>query len=345
PERTRFDLSHNKPVTHDELVRIEKLVNERIEAAQPVHTKEVEEKKAREINTLRAVFGEKYPEVVRVVSIGADIDEMLADPKNEKWMQYPVEFCGGTHLKNTSEAECFVLTTEEGVAKGIRRVVGITGEAARRAVETGKALLAEAEALSTGWKPVPHADPSRGLQSARSQDSLGAALSAFQHKVNEAEISVTVRHDLHERIAELQKIAKKQEKQAASDAGGAVMERAASLLAEAQTIAGVTVVVGDVPAAPPDSLRSAIDWIRNKTDASAVLLATVADDRVTLIAGMSKVVVSRGIKAGDLIKEVALLVGGKGGGRPDMAQGGGNDPTGLPNALDRARVWVAEKLA
>ena len=126
---------------------------------------------------------------------------------------------------------------------------------------------------------------------------------------------------------------------------GAVMDRVRSLLQEAETIGGVTVVVGDVPSAAPDALRSATDWIRNKTDASAVLLATAADDKVTLIAGMSKVVVGKGLKAGDLIKEIAPLVGGRGGGRPDMAQGGGNDASGIPNALGRARSWIGEKLA
>ncbi|MCP4594311.1 MAG: hypothetical protein GY842_26580 [bacterium] len=118
----------------------------------------------------------------------------------------------------------------------------------------------------------------------------------------------------------------------------------AELLEEAETIGGVTVVVGEVPAAKADALRGAIDWVRNKTEASVVLLATVSDDRVTLIAGMSKAVVKRGVKAGDLIREVAPIVGGRGGGRPDMAQGGGNDSGKIGEAVGAGRVWIGQAL-
>ena len=122
------------------------------------------------------------------------------------------------------------------------------------------------------------------------------------------------------------------------------MASIAALLESAETIDGVTVVVGEVPAARPDALRGAIDWVRHKTESSAVLLATGDESKVTLIAGMSKAAVARGLKAGDLIREAAPVVGGKGGGRPDMAQGGGNDPTRIGEALEAARNWIAEKL-
>jgi alanyl-tRNA synthetase len=116
------------------------------------------------------------------------------------------------------------------------------------------------------------------------------------------------------------------------------------LFETAQAIGGVIVLVGEVPPASPDALRGAIDWVRNKTESSAVLLGFASEGKVTLIAGMSKAAVERGLKAGDLIKEICPLVGGKGGGRPDMAQGGGPDSTGLPNALVRGQEWIATKL-
>ena len=143
----------------------------------------------------------------------------------------------------------------------------------------------------------------------------------------------------------MKKQAKKQDKAAASASAGAVMDVVASLLASAPDVGGVKVVVGEVPTAKADALRGAIDWIRNKTEASAVLLASADANKVTLLAGMSKAVVAKGVKAGDLIKEIAPLVGGKGGGRPDMAQGGGSDPAGIPNAVERARAWLGENLA
>ena len=157
-------------------------------------------------------------------------------------------------------------------------------------------------------------------------------------------IPVVVRHQLVAKVADLQKQAKKIEKQQAAASGDAVKDRVAELLAAAKTIGDVTVVVGDVPSAGADALRGAIDWVRNKTTASAVLLATENDGKVVLIAGMSKAVVAKGVKAGDLIKELAPLVGGRGGGRPDMAQGGGSDASGIPAAIERATAWILQKL-
>jgi alanyl-tRNA synthetase len=352
PEKTRFDFSHPKPLNDEELAAIEKLCNEKIDAALPIYaaTREedfVDQKKAREINTLRAVFGEKYPNRVRVVSIGAPIDEMLRDPKNPKWMQYSVEFCGGTHVKNTSECKRFVLTHEEGVAKGIRRVVGISGEKAIEAVETAARLLAELDVLSAASR-----DQNRDRQGADSTidnrqspiDNLPSAIADFQQRLSAAEIPILARRKIHERLADLQKIAREHERQSAAASGDVVMDRVKELLGSAQEINGVTVLVAEVPEAPADALRGAIDWVRNKTKASAVLLATASDNKVTLVAGMSKAVVDKGVRAGDLIKEIAPLVGGKGGGRPDMAQGGGTDPSGMPRAIQRAREWLTVRL-
>ncbi len=123
------------------------------------------------------------------------------------------------------------------------------------------------------------------------------------------------------------------------------MDTIANMFESAESIGGVTVVVGEIPSVEADALRGAIDWVRNKTESSAVFLVTSSDDKVTLIAGMSKTVVKSGVKAGDLIKEIAPVVGGRGGGRPDMAQGGGSDPTKIPHALDKANSWITEKLS
>ncbi len=327
PEKTRFDFSHNKPVTAEELGRIESLVAEQIEAAYPVYTQEVDQAEALKINTLRAVFGEKYPDRVRVVSVGANIDDMLADPENREWMKYSVEFCGGTHLQKSSEAECFALITEEGVAKGVRRVVGITGSAAREARQCGTDLLTEL-----------------GLLAESESEDLAAQVTAIQTKINESVIPVVVRHQLREKLAGLQKVAKEQAKQASAQSGQSAMDQVASLLESAKAVGDVTVVVGEISGASADALRGAVDWVRNKTDASAVLLASGIDGKVTLIAGMSKGVVAKGVKAGDLIKEIAPTVGGKGGGRPDMAQGGGNMPEKIGDALQTAQEWLNQKL-
>jgi alanyl-tRNA synthetase len=333
-EKTRFDFSHTKAMTNEELARVEQLVNEQIEADHPVYVKEVDQAAAREINTLRAVFGEKYPDRVRVVSVGADIDAMLSNPDDPGWMKSAVEFCGGTHLERSGEAERFVLTTEEAVAKGIRRVVGITGPAAIAAEDRGQKLQARVEALIQ-QAAGDTVDP----------EQAAAQLADLQREINEAEMPIRVRNELRDRLTELQKAIKKQEKAAASASGEAVQDAVAALFEAGPEIAGVKVVVGEVPEAQADALRSAIDWVRNKTEQSVVLLVSAGDEgKVTLIAGMSKSVVKQGVKAGDLIKELAPLVGGRGGGRPDMAQGGGTDAAGIPAALERANAWLTEKL-
>jgi alanyl-tRNA synthetase len=326
-EKTRFDFSHNKPMTPEELARVEALVNEQIDAKQPVYIKEVDQAVARQVNTLRAVFGEKYPDTVRVVSVGADIDTMLADPRNARWMKHAVEFCGGTHLCGSADAERFVLLAEEGVAKGVRRVTGITGRAAGEAVARGERL-------------------SRKIAEFRdeSPEALAAFMADAQKELNEVPMPVTVRHALREKLDELRKKLKTAEKRQSVESGGQVRTRVEELYETAETWSGVTVVVGEVPHADADALRGAIDWVRNKSQASAVFLAMADGDKVTLIAGMSKDAVAKGLKAGDLIRETAPVVGGKGGGRPDMAQGGGNDPSRIAESVQAARVWLKSKL-
>jgi alanyl-tRNA synthetase len=391
PEKTRFDFSHPKAVAAEELDRIESLVNEKIRADLPVFTQEVDQKRARQVKTLRAVFGEKYPERVRVVSIGARIgeednpapDTLLGSPDDPKWMQYSVEFCGGTHLKRTGEAEHFVLTHEEAVAKGIRRVVGISGEAAHRAESDGEELLAEVEALcgragsarhrrdrechqtptETAGEARPTSKPSRDPNPSRnpnpSRDREGADASEatkprprdatmvadFQVRLAAAVIPIRVRRRINERLAELQKEIKEQEKEVAAASADQLMDRVRELLKIAETRGGVTIVIGQVPPAPPEAFRLAVDFVRQKAGSSAVLLATVSEGNVTLLAGMSKDLVERGIKAGDLIKEICPIVGGKGGGRPDMAQGGGTEVAGIGRAVAQALEWLRNRIS
>ncbi len=387
PHKTRFDFSHNKALSEEEIEHIEGFVRMQIAADHIVYAASreedfVDQAAARKVNTLRAVFGEKYPERVRVVSIGAPITEedarqagksdwLLRNPHDAEWMRYSVEFCGGTHVKRTSEIEDFVIVAEEAVAKGVRRVVGVTAQAARDARSLAAALRDRVAAL---WD-APQAE-------------FHARLTAAQKELADAQLPVLERHKIREQLDQLAEKAKKLEKQKAAASGGAVMDRVAELLALAQqrgdrkeeegnaecrmpnaecqtdgtsaanalsafslqpsafacVLSGITVIIAEVPPASPDALRSAIDWIRQKTDASAVLLACASEGKVTLLSGMSKSAVDRGLKAGDLIKEVTPLVGGKGGGRPDLAQGGGTDPAGLGKALECAQNWLNSRL-
>ncbi|KAF7801231.1 alanine--tRNA ligase [Senna tora] len=145
PEKLRFDFSHGKPVEADKLRRIESIVNEQIEAELDVFGKEATLADAKRINGLRAVFGEVYPDPVRVVAIGQKVEDLLADPENEKWSSISAELCGGTHISNTREAKAFALLSEEGIAKGIRRITAVTTGYANDALKLAKQLEQEVD--------------------------------------------------------------------------------------------------------------------------------------------------------------------------------------------------------
>lgn len=328
-EKTRFDLSHNAAITEQELAKIESLTNEQIQRDLPVFTEnEVDQSQARQINTLRAVFGEKYPEKVRVVSIGAPIGEMLADPTNSKWMGYSVEFCGGTHVERTGEIGRFRLVEESAVSKGVRRVVGVTGEHAQRVDN-------HATTLARLLKDAGHAD-------AAALPQRIAEITAF---INENELPVVEKMRMRADIAHLQEKAKKAQKDAAKSGTAEVISHVDDLLASAVKAGSVSIVCGHLAGATADQLRAAADSLRGRAGSAAVLLASDEGGKVTLLAAMTADMVAKGIKAGDLIKEIAPVVGGKGGGRPDMAQGGGPDATKIGDAISAAQAWLRGKLA
>ena len=142
-QKLRFDFSHNSQVTPAEIKDIEKICQDYVETGRPVYAETVDLNKASEINSLRAVFGEKYPNPVRVVSIGAEVPKLMADPKSEEWNDYSIEFCGGTHLKNTAEAEAFEILEETSTSVGVRRIVAVTKDIARNARKEGETLLSK----------------------------------------------------------------------------------------------------------------------------------------------------------------------------------------------------------
>ena len=335
PEKTRFDLSHNAPISEVELARIEAHVNRLIEADLPVYTQEVKQEKARKINTLRAVFGEKYPDRVRVVSIGVEIGEedgndpitLLGNPDNPEWMNYSVEFCGGTHLKHTGEAGGFRLIEESAVAKGIRRVVGITGERAERAEASARALT---RLLTEAGTVEDVALPNR--------------ISEITAEMNQTELPLVEKMRLRADLAKLQERAKKIAKQSAKAGAADVMGKVDDLLASAEKVGEHAVIAANLGSATIDQLRAASDSLRDRAGSAAVFLAAEHDGKVALLAAMTKDLIAQGVKAGDLIKAIAPIVGGKGGGRPDIAQGGGSDVEKIDEAVAEAVQWLLAKL-
>ncbi|MBP7937512.1 MAG: alanine--tRNA ligase [Phycisphaerae bacterium] len=289
PERLRFDFDHHAPVSHEEIAEVERLVNGKVCADLEVSTRQLPIAEAKKVPSVRAFFGEKYGDVVRVVSIGTE--------------GFCAEFCGGTHLSRTGEIGFFKVVGEEAVAKGVRRITAVTGPKAVEAVQDLESNTRKAAALlNTG------------------PDQLAARIAGLQE--------------------EIKKLRKQLTKGAAADLKSVRQE----MLDKAERVGGVAVIVGQLPEAPVEQIREAADFLRTKAESAAVCLATAVEGKPMLLAAMTEDVVKKGLKAGDLIREIAPAIDGRGGGKPDLAQAGGKNADGIPNALTAATNWIKQKL-
>ena len=282
----RFDFSHPKPVSPDELQHIEDLVNQQIRRNHPVETKLMKLDDAKASGAM-ALFGEKYDADVRVLRMGG----------------FSTELCGGTHVSRTGDIGLFKITSESGVASGIRRIEAVTGQVA---IDWMRLELEE-----------PLLNVARNLKSDRAQVADKA-------------------RQLADRVKQLEKELAQAKGQMASAAGDDLADRA-------QEIGGIKLLVARIDGVDAKALRDTLDQLKNKLKTAAVLLASVVDGKVSLVAGVTADATAR-LKAGDLVNVVAQQVGGKGGGRPDMAQAGGNNPAALDGALASVPDWVRQQL-
>ncbi|KAI0080521.1 hypothetical protein K474DRAFT_1657657 [Panus rudis PR-1116 ss-1] len=205
PAKLRFDFSHKAGISSPELTKIESLSNEWIRRNVGVYSKELDLKAAHKIPGLRAVFGEAYPDPVRVVALEFPVDDIAADIENPKWRQTSVEFCGGTHVQKTGEIKDFVITEESGIAKGIRRIIAVTGHEAKEVRRLGDALKAKLEHIET-------------LQG-KEKD---AALKAYTLELNQADIALLLKKELQDKLSSIRKAFDKQVKEKEAAANKAV---------------------------------------------------------------------------------------------------------------------------
>ncbi|TWT76643.1 Alanine--tRNA ligase [Planctomycetes bacterium CA13] len=351
-DRLRFDFTNQQAIDEDTLVEIEKDVWMCIEAADPIVWNTVPLVDARAAGAMM-LFGEKYPDPVRMVSMG----------------EYSKELCGGTHLSNTKQVEAFELVVEESVSAGTRRIEALTGTRAQsHRVETRELLgkvaetlgcdakdaIAATEELSaevrqlkkelSAGKPLQHSEAFVAKKADKPVDtddynSVRAAVREITRRLN---VSVS---DVVDRIGSLLGDRKKLVKELSQVTAGGKLT-ADDLIAGGETIGDSMVIVAETPGANPNVMRGWIDQIRKKSDLpTAILLAAIQGDKVVLVGGVSRELVERGIKAGEWVGATAKIVGGGGGGRPDMAQAGGKDPSKLPEAIGVAKDNMREKLA
>ncbi|MCA9310688.1 MAG: alanine--tRNA ligase, partial [Phycisphaerales bacterium] len=326
PERLRFDFSHTAPLTPDQLDSLQEHVSDAIARDLEVFASVAPVAQAKQINGLRAVFGETYPDPVRVVSIGAPVDQLLAQPGSDQWRENSIEFCGGTHLTRTGEARAFALIGEESVSAGVRRLHALTRQAAGEAHDYATALQNRIAAAAT-------LDDTRLPDEARTiQELLDTAEIPLAHK---ARLRALLER-LNERVKGLRKQAAKAGRDTAVDAAREVASSASG-----------PVIVAPIPAGSDrNALMAALDAIRAKHADAAIMLISADEEegKVSIVANVPEALVSAGLKAGDWVREISAICGGKGGGRPDAAQGGGTDPSRVGEALDKARAFAAGKL-
>ena len=285
PDKTRFDFSHNAPLTAEQIAKVETIVNREILQNHATKAQHMSFDDAVKHGAM-ALFGEKYGDEVRVLDIGSS-----------------KELCGGVHVKRTGDIGFFKIVNEGGVAAGIRRLEAVTGEGALTLVQ---------------------------LLNRRLQEAAGAL------KTNPEELT--------SRIAQVQDQVKSLEKELSQLKSKLASGQGDELATQAVDVNGIKVLAATLEGADVATLRETMDKLKDKLKTAAIVLAAVADGKVSLIAGVTADATSK-VKAGELVNFVAQQVGGKGGGRPDMAQAGGTDPSGLPAALAGVAAWVGQRVA
>ena len=285
PDRLRFDLTHFEAVKPEELAKISRIVSSAIMAAEPVSVREMPLEDAKRLGAV-ALFGEKYGDVVRVVS-----------------MDKSIEFCGGTHVANTGMIGPFRILSESSVASGVRRIEAITGEATLDQID---ALAERITHLAEMFKTTPAELFMKAEGSLREMRELRQKLETMKDKLLAGEID--------------------------------------QFLFSAKTVGGVKVLTANRGGTDANALRRMGDFLRDREPSIVAVLSAVSGDKVTLLAVCGRDAVAKGIKAGDIIKTIAPIVGGRGGGKPDSAMGGGTDVNKVDDALAAVDDFVASKL-
>jgi alanyl-tRNA synthetase len=287
PDKTRFDFAHDKPMSGEEIRKVERLVNAEILKNSPTRAQIMPIEDAKKSGAVM-LFGEKYGDEVRVLDIGSSR-----------------EFCGGTHVARTGDIGFFKVLEQGGVAAGVRRIEATTGEGALRWAQQLEEEIGE---LALGF--------------------------GFQN----ADLA-----QIRKRATTLQETNKSLEKETAKLKSRLAMGQGQDIASQAVDVKGAKVLAAAIDGADAKTLRETMDNLKDKLKSAAIVLGAVSDGKVALIAGVTADLVGK-VKAGDLVNFVAQQVGGKGGGRPDMAQAGGTEPAKLNGALESVKSWVEQKL-
>ncbi|TPX09300.1 uncharacterized protein E0L32_009492 [Thyridium curvatum] len=329
-DKLRFDFSHKAAVTIPELKKIEDMSNAYIKQNCKVFYKDVELELARQIEGVRAVFGETYPDPVRVVSIGIEVDMLLEKPKNHEWRKVSVEFCGGTHVEQTGQIKDLVIVEEGGIAKGIRRIVAYTGEAAHQVQREANLFSERLDALDK----LPFGPEKEAL------------IKTTAHELNQLTISTLTKEELRIRFAKIQKDVvdelKKRQKAELKVSVSTVQE----FFAKPEN-KDANVFVGRLPvSANAKAISEVINHYKSKgKDKSVYVFGGNPDEGVVHGVYVGTDLASKGITAEEWTGRVSEIIGGKAGGKEPSRQGAGTKPEKLEEGLAVAEKFLADKLA
>jgi alanyl-tRNA synthetase len=323
PEKLRFDFSHKAGCTDAELQKIEDLCTSYIRQNSEVYAADVPLALAREIEGVRAVFGETYPDPVRVVSVGVPVEELLEEPKRQDWRSVSIEFCGGTHVKNTSEIKELVVVEESGIAKGIRRIIAFTGAAAH-----------EVQRIAGEWE-----EKIAKIEGMSYSPEKETKTKEAQHELNQSEISAVSKSKLRERIAKIVKANLDQQKSQQKIENKKVLDTVNNYFAENKDatyyVASVNVSAGS------KAIQEAIKTISSKQkDKSVYIVGTAADGKVVHGCHVSADLQGKGADASKWANAVAEIVGGKAGGKGATSLGQGTNGDKADDGVEAARKYL-----
>jgi len=329
-EKFRFDFSCNRAVQATELQAVEKIMNDVIRSELEVSSAVVPLKEALSINGLRAVFGEAYPDPVRVISVGPSVGSLLASPSAGEWREHSIEFCGGTHMQNTREAGACCIVEETAVAKGIRRISGITGAeavSAKKYEETLKSLVSQL---------------SKQVKAGGDATKMDSDVVAFRGQLEEAVISQGAKSLMRIEVENLQRdLASEKNKQLMSR----VDESIKGVKSEAEAIAksGTKTAIFNMNiGSDAKAIKRAIDEISKVSKDLSFLCISADEEKITVFAKVTDEAQKTGLKANEWVSTALVACGGRGGGKPGMAQGSGSDLSKLGDVQAEAKKLISK---
>ncbi|KAJ8495931.1 hypothetical protein ONZ51_g1376 [Trametes cubensis] len=324
PTKLRFDFSHKAQVSGPELSKIESLSQDWIRRNVRVFGKELPLPEAQKIHSLRAVFGESYPDPVRVVSLEFDVDEIAKDPQNPKWRSTSIELCGGTHVARTGEIKDFVVTEESGIAKGIRRVVAVTGHEAAEARRLGESLTAQLNRIET----MPDAEKD-------------AALKAYTVTLGQADIALLKKNELRDRLASVRKAFDKYLKDKEAAANKAAVDALQQFFKDKPDAPGYFAIL-DVNA-NAKVMQGVVLQAKKLGKSIYIFSADNTAGKVAHVNAVSEEAKAKGLDGREWASAVTAILGGKAGGKPDGAQGVGTEVSKVQEALNAALKFFESK--